>query len=676
MGGGAVLALMLARDHRWLDQWLLLLCLTIAVAAIRMAPVRLSKFSYLTQTGLPALVGVLVAAPSTALLSVGLGTVLSDGMVLRKPLGAVLVNAGREILALAGAAGFFFLAARGVGTAGVDLEHLPAGVVLLATYFLFSRGLFYYSLLVRAKLPVQERLFILRWEVLAYLITTMAVAVVVWALDNLAPAGWVATLAALGVVGLLARTISEEAIAAEDLNKVHLMQAALTGNVSLQTALEQIEQDAHRLVDWDDLRIYRQVDNAPVLLFRSRIGRPGRDAPDPALGTVRDRVLREGHTVNLADARTEAGVTASVPPVTSVVIQPLKFSEQTVGTLEVEHRKPRFYRARDLHALTAIGNQIATAIHISELRRPLLETVEEIGGQVRTLVRAADSLRGSARALASASESLQLRAAQQEEFARRGMEATAALADAAAATAMRGARAAGVSRETLTAAARHRDAIGGAIRRLVDVQGVVAGSAEHVSALGEAAGRMGTLIAGIREVAELTKLIALNATIEAQRAGGQGRVFTVVAEEIQRLAVQTDQTARDASTLAGDIAGEVEGVLGQMSQGQELVAGVGTVSTDAARALEAIVDAARESGDQADSIAASAAEGEAAAQALAEQLRRLAEASRQTRGDVSHLANEASAAARGQAELEEAIHHLERVASDLQRIARHFVVGA
>jgi protein PhnA len=51
----------------------------IAVAAIRMAPVRLSKFSYLTQTGLPALVGVLVAAPSTALLSVGLGTVLSDG---------------------------------------------------------------------------------------------------------------------------------------------------------------------------------------------------------------------------------------------------------------------------------------------------------------------------------------------------------------------------------------------------------------------------------------------------------------------------------------------------------------------------------------------------------------------------------------------------------------------
>jgi methyl-accepting chemotaxis protein len=256
------------------------------------------------------------------------------------------------------------------------------------------------------------------------------------------------------------------------------------------------------------------------------------------------------------------------------------------------------------------------------------------------------------------------------------MEATAALAHTAAATATHGAHAASVSRETVTAAARHRDAIGEAIRRLVEVQGVVAANAEHVTGLGRAAGRMGALIAGIREVAELTKLIALNATLEAERAGGQGKVFAVVAEEIQRLAVQTDQTARDASELAADIAGEVDGVLRQMDQGQALVAGVGTVSSDAALALDAIVTAAREAGDQAETIAGSAAEGEAAAQALAGQLRRLADASRQTMGEVSLLANQASAAARGQSELEEAIHQLERVAAELQRIARHFVVGA
>jgi methyl-accepting chemotaxis protein len=675
IGGGVVLALILTLDPRWLDQWVLLLGLAVATGALRIAPVRLSKFSYLTQTGLPGLVGVLVAAPSTALLAVAAGTAVSDGLVLRKPLGATLVNAGRELLALAAAAGFFYLAAGWAGSTRLSLEHLPAAVVLLAGYFVASRALFYYSLLVRDKLPPRERLFILRWEVLTYLITAMAVAVVVWALHSLAPAGWLATLSALGVVGVLARTIIEEAIAAEDLARVHLTQAAITGNVSLQTALEQIEQDAHRLVDWDDLRIYRWTGNEPVLLYRSRIGRPGRDGPDPAIGALRETVVREGRGVTLGDARTEAGVASTDPPVCSVAIHPLKFSEQTIGTLEVEHRKPRFYRVRDLNALTAIGNQVATAIHIAELRRPLLETVEEIGGQVRSLVRAADSLRGSARALAAASESLRLRAGQQEEFARHGMEATAALADAAAATAMRGARAAGVSRETVAAAARHRDAIGEAIRRLVEVQGVVAGSAEHVGALGQAAGRMGSLITGIREVAELTKLIALNATLEAERAGGQGRVFTVVAEEIQRLAFQTDQTARDASGLADEIGGEVKGVLGRMSEGQQLVAGVGTVSADAARALEAIVEAARESGEQANSIAASAAEGESAAQALAEQLRHLADASRQTRGDVSLLANQASAAARGQAELEEAIHHLERVAADLQRVARHFVVG-
>jgi methyl-accepting chemotaxis protein len=676
IGGVALVALLLVLDPRWISQGIALAALTAATVVLRTGPVRLSKYSYLTQTGIPALVGILVAAPSTVLLAVGLGTVVGDGVILRKPLAAALINAGREVLALAAATGFFLLTVRLTGVRDLSLDLLPAGVILLAVYFVASRGLFYFSLLVRAKLPIEERLFILRWEVLTYIITTVATVVVVWALHSLAPAGWVATVAALGVVGLLARTIIEEAIAAEDLNKVHLMHAALTGSVSLQTALEQIEQYAYRLLDWDDFRIYRVREATAELLYRSRIGRPGREGTQPALAAIRAAVVRDGRAVSLADARREASVAgAGEPPLPSLVVHPLKFSEVTIGTLELEHRKERFYRPRDLNAVAAIANQVATAIHIAELRRPLLDTVEKIGGQVRSLARAADSLRGTARTLAAASEALRQRAAQQEEFARRGLETTTSLADATASTATSGARAASVSRETLEAAARHRDAIGEAIRRLVEVQGFVARSADHVTALGRAAGRMGAFIASIREVAELTKLIALNATIEAGRAGEEGRAFGVVAEEVQRLAVQTDRTAQEASDLAREIGTEVQGVLGQMEQGQALVAGVGTVSGDAARALDAIVDAAQEAGGQADRIAESAAAGEDAVQVLAGQLRRLADASRQTRGDVDLLAAQAMAATRGQSELEEAIGHLERVAADLQRVARHFVVG-
>jgi methyl-accepting chemotaxis protein len=671
--GGAVLAGLVLRDPRWITQPVALGALTVAVVVLRAAPIRLSKYSYLTQTAVPALVGLAIAAPSTAVLAVALGVAASDILVLRKSVVAGMVNTGREALALAAAAGFYVASLRLVGIQELSLDFMPAAAILTGAYFMISRALFYFSLLVRAKLPLEERLFILRWEVVGYLVSCIGAGVVIWSLQTLTPPGWLAILVTLGVIGLFARTLIDEAIAAEDLNKVHLMQGVVTGNVSLQTAFEQIEQFAYRLIDWDDFRVYRLEPEGPRLAYHGRIGRPGRGEPDESLDSPRRKVIQEGQIVVLGDARREAG--ARNTRVVSVAIQPLKFAEDVIGTVEIFHRKERFYRSRDVAALTAIAAQLSTAIHISELRRPLLQTVDQIDGQIRFLARAADSLRSSARALAAASEALRQRTAVQEDFARRGLETTTALAGISAATSSSGARAAKVSLEAASAAARHRLAINDAIQRLVQVQGFVTDSTGQVSALGDAAGRLTRFFESIREIAETTNLIALNATIEAARAGTEGRGFGVVADEIRRLATQTDRTARDAALLASEIGGEVNGILGHMRLGSTMVAGVEGVSAEAAQALEAIVAATRQAGDDARGIAESAAAQEQANQRLAGQIRQVADSSRQTRGEVELLASQAVAASHSQAELEQAIAHLEQIVVDLQRIARHFVVG-
>ena len=672
-GGLGVLVLAVVTDWRWTAQPVTLTALTLGTFAMRMSPVRLSKYSYLTQTGLPVLVGLVIAPLATVLLAVALGVAGSDILWLRKSLIAGMVNAGREVIAVAAAAGYYLASLRLVSIRELSLDFMPAAAVLAGAYFLASRSLFYFSLLARAKLPLEERLFILRWEVVGYLVTCLGTGVVIWSLNTLSPPGWFAVLLTLGVIGLFARTLIEEAIAAEDLNKVHLMQTVVTGNVSLQTAFEQIEQFAYRLIDWDDLRVYRVENGNATLAYHGRIGRPGRGEPDQSLDPVRHRVVQDGQVAVLGDARREVGIRSN--RVASVVIQPLKFADQVIGTLEILHRKERFYRNRDVAALTAVAGQISTAIHISELRRPLLLTVDQIDGQIRSLARAADSLRSSARALAAASEALRQRAALQEDFARRGLEATTSLAEISAATASGGARTAQVSQEAASAAARHRVAISDAIQRLVQVKGFVTDSTGQVTALGTAAERLSRFFSSIREIAETTNLIALNATIEAARAGNEGRGFAVVAEEIRRLASQTDGTARDAAALASEIGTEVDGILSHMNLGRTMVAGVENVSGEAVQALEAIVTATRQAGEDARVIAETAAAQEQASQRLAGQIRQVADSSRQTRGEVETLASQAVAASKSQAELELSIGQLEQIVVDLQRIARHFVIG-
>lgn len=675
-GGLAVMLAVLAADSRWLSHPISTALLMVSIFVLRAVPVRLSKYSYLTQSAVPTLVGAVSIGPAPVVAALWVGVAAADVFGLRKQPRAGLINAGREVIGFVSSYGPY-AAILAIGkTSELTLDFLPAAAILVALYFFVTRALFYFSLLIRNKLENAEKILILRWEISSYLLTLIATTIVITSLSTLAPVGWLAVALALGVLGLLTRQILDEAIGAEDLNKVHLMEATIASNATLQGSFTQIERLAYRLLDWGDFRVYRVVGSETSLAYRSSLGRPERGEPPAALAALRREVIETREPLVLRDVRHDSRIADSLTDVLTLVIHPIRFGDDILGLLEMEHHKRHAYGSKDLMAMSTLAGQMATAIHIAELRRPLVLTVGQIGEQVSALARVADSLRSSATALADVSLGMRQGAMELEKFATGGLRATGSLAHATQEMMSQGAQAAAASGTAAEVAARNRDVIGDAITRLVELKGFVAAGADRVASLGAMTQRITGFIGTIREIADLTNLIALNAAIEAARAGREGRGFAVVASEVRDLAAQSLHAAREAGTLLGEIADQVSSVSGQMERGRDVVAGVEELSADAAKALDAIVGTTGEAGGHAKAIATTAAQQHDAVNSLTGQIEQVAASSAKSRADTDALAKRAGEASAGQAELERAIRGLGELASDLQRIASHFAVEA
>lgn len=75
----------------------------------------------------------------------------------------------------------------------------------------------------------------------------------------------------------------------------------------------------------------------------------------------------------------------------------------------------------------------------------------------------------------------------------------------------------------------------------------------------------------ITSIAEETNLLSLNASIEAARAGEQGRGFAVVAGQIQKLAEQSDESAKQIEAITNSLIRDAEEAVETMNDVQEIM---------------------------------------------------------------------------------------------------------
>ncbi len=672
VAGTLLLAVALALDPRWMGHLIALGVLVASVVFLRIQQIPLTKYGALNLLAIPAVAGALIAGAPESALSLYVGVLLADLLFLRKGLQISWINAGREAIALIAAYGVYAWASISLGAGGgLTTDTLPALSLFMFAYFLASRLLLYFTLLLRDKLLDEEKSLILRYEVIAFGAGAIAVGIILLAFGALSPVGWALVGVVMGGAGMLIKRILEESIAAEELNKILAMEQIVSSDVDIADAFRRIELLAHRLVDWQEFRIGRLDEGALRHVWRGVEGylEVPRE-PEPSLNALREEALRTGNVVRVNDVLRDERVLPGRSPMRSVIVLPLRFGDRTVGMLELEHLKPDAYSDKEVALIKRFASQLATTLHIHDLRRPLLEAMTRVSSQLDTLTGSARALRAGGESVARTIGDITRGITEEGEQVGRSLEVTQALTSATQDVVRDGSAAAEASQRATEIATEHRHTIATAIERLVGAKVFVGESGAQIQGLAVSVRRITEFIAVIRELADQTNLLALNAAIEAARAGAQGMGFAVVADEVRRLAEQSARASDEAGDIVGEFEEQMRRVAFQMSRGETIVQDVEVLSGQAREALDLIVDATAIAATGAQRIALTSREQELTFGKLIERVKRIATIAARNRDGAEQVTRSARDQAAALRELEGATQELRGVALYLGELTR------
>ena len=214
---------------------------------------------------------------------------------------------------------------------------------------------------------------------------------------------------------------------------------------------------------------------------------------------------------------------------------------------------------------------------------------------------------------------------------------------------------ASVARQSLEAAESGLTAVQNAIGGMNSIRDQIQETSKRIKRLGESSQEIGEITELIADITEQTNVLALNAAIQAASAGEAGRGFSVVAEEVQRLAERSGDATRQIAALVKAIQTDTQDAVAAMERSTQGVVEGARLSDNAGTALSEIDRVSRRLADLIEQISSSASKEADQANEVASNIQHIFAVTEQTGESTRSTANQVRELARMADELRQSV---------------------